>query len=97
MFRQELDERAGMIFVFPRPQHQVFWMHNTYLPLDMIFITPERRVLGVVENATPMTDDPREVPGASLYVLEVRAGFAGRHHIAAGTPVELVNIPDATE
>lgn len=97
MFRRELDEMAGMIFVFPQPAHQTFWMRNTYLPLDMIFIGADRRVLGVVRNATPMTDDGREVEGDSLYVLEVRAGFADRHHIDAGTQVELVNVPPALE
>lgn len=92
MYRRHLDPMAGMLFVFPYPDHQVFWMRNTYLPLDMIFITADFRVLGVVRNATPMTDDPREVPGESQYVLEVNAGFADRHHIREGTPVELVNI-----
>lgn len=97
MFRRQLDEMSGMIFVFPHAEHQQFWMRNTYLPLDMIFITSDRRVLGIVRNATPMTDDPREVPGESQYVLEVNAGFADRHHIRDGTPVELVNIPPAAE
>lgn len=97
MFRRQLDEMAGMVFVFPEPSHLTFWMHNTYLPLDMIFITQDRRVLGIVRNATPMTDDLREVPGESMYVLEVNAGFADRHHITAGTPVDLVNVPPALE
>lgn len=95
MFRRDLDELAGMIFVFERPEHQTFWMRNTYLPLDMVFISADRRVLGVVRNATPMTDDAREVPGDSMYVLEVRAGFADRHHITDGTPIELLNIGPA--
>ncbi len=95
MFRRELDELAGMLFVFPAPENLRFWMHNTYLPLDMVFIRADRRVLGVVRNATPMTDDTRGVPGDSQYVLEVRAGFAERHQITDGTPVEFVNIPPA--
>jgi uncharacterized membrane protein (UPF0127 family) len=97
MFRRQLDELAGMVFMFPAAEHQVFWMHNTYLPLDMVFITADRHVLGVVKNATPMTDDERQVDGESQYVLEVRAGFADRHHIAAGTTVEFVNVPPAVE
>jgi uncharacterized membrane protein (UPF0127 family) len=92
MHRTALDEAAGMIFVYPRPQHLTFWMRNTLLPLDMIFITGEHRVLGVVENATPMTDDVRAVHGDSQYVLEVRAGFASRHHVAPGTPVEMPDV-----
>jgi uncharacterized membrane protein (UPF0127 family) len=97
MYRRDLDEMAGMIFVFREPAHQTFWMRNTYLPLDMIFITADRHVLGVVRNATPMTDDPREVEGDSQYVLEVNAGWADRHHVGTGTPVEFVNVPPALE
>lgn len=94
MRRRDLGERAGMLFVFPRESAQIFWMHDTYLALDMIFIRGDRTVLGVVENATPMTDDPRFVRGRSQYVLEVNAGFARRHGIAAGTPVTFVGVPD---
>jgi len=90
MYRKQLDPDAGMLFVFERPQHNVFWMRNTYLPLDMIFITPNWSVLGVVENATPQTDSPREVPGESLYVLEVNAGFARQHGVTQGTKVQWI-------
>lgn len=97
MFRREMADDAGMIFVFPVSEHQAFWMHNTYIPLDMMFIRSDRTVLGIVENATPETDTVREVPGDSQYVLEVVGGFSRRHHITAGTRVEFVNIPAATE
>lgn len=90
MYRKQLAPDAGMLFIFERPQHNVFWMHNTYLPLDMIFITPEWEVLGIVENATPQTDTPRQVPGLSSYVLEVNAGFSRQHGIAAGAKIKLI-------
>ena len=90
MFRKQLAPDAGMLFIFERPQHNVFWMHNTYLPLDMIFIKEDWNVLGVVENATPQTDSPREVPGISAYVLEVNAGFSRQYGIAAGTKARLL-------
>jgi uncharacterized membrane protein (UPF0127 family) len=94
MFRRQMDPNAGMIFLFSRTRHLTFWMHNTYIPLDMIFITSDMRVLGVVENATPETDDPREVPGEGQFVLEVNAGFAREHGIAAGTVVRFEGIDD---
>jgi uncharacterized membrane protein (UPF0127 family) len=97
MNRRELGANDGMLFVFPASEHQQFWMRNTFLPLDMVFIESNRRVLGVVRNATPMTDDPREVEGNSQYVLEVNAGFTARHHIDRGTVVEFVNVPPALE
>jgi uncharacterized membrane protein (UPF0127 family) len=87
MFREHLDPDEGMIFIFERERPQSFWMHNTLIPLDMFFIKEDFTVLGVVENATPLTDDPRGVPGLSRYVLETRAGFAKEHGLGAGTKV----------
>lgn len=92
MFRQQMDEDAGMIFLFEQPQQLAFWMHNTFIPLDMIFIRSDMTVLGVVENAEPQTDDSRQVPGVSQYVLETNAGFARKHGIAAGNLVKFEGI-----
>jgi uncharacterized membrane protein (UPF0127 family) len=87
MYRKQLDPERGMLFLFEQPQQLTFWMHNTLIPLDMIFITSDWTVLGVVENATPLTDAPRSVPGPGQFVLEVNAGFARRHGLYAGTRV----------
>ena len=92
MFRQALAPGRGMLFLFAAPQQQSFWMRNTLIPLDMIFIRADRRVLGVVENTEPLTDTPRQVAGLSQFVLEVPAGFAARHRVAAGTPTEFVGV-----
>jgi uncharacterized membrane protein (UPF0127 family) len=90
MFRQKLADDEGMIFLFNEEDHQSFWMKNTYLPLDMIFIKSDMTVLGVCEGAVPLTTDGREVPGNSQYVLEVNANFAHRHEIKAGTKVRFI-------
>ena len=87
MFREHMADDAGMLFLFPVSRHQSFWMHNTLLPLDMFFIDSNWKVVGVVENAEPLTDDPRDVEGDSQYVLEVNAGFAKAHGFGAGTKV----------
>ena len=98
MFRREMPETAGMIFLFPNATHQTFWMRNTLIPLDMIFIKPDRTILGIYRNAVPETDDPRDVPGESQYVLEVNGGFCQRHNVNAGDRVEFVDLPaDPTE
>jgi uncharacterized membrane protein (UPF0127 family) len=89
MYRKELAADAGMLFVFENPQQLSFWMRNTYVPLDMIFICADLTVLGVVENTTPLSDQSCSVPGLSQFVLEVNALFARRHGIAAGTRVRL--------
>ena len=87
MFRQHMDANAGMLFLFDEPSQLSFWMRNTYIPLDMIFIEPNLRVLGIVENAEPMTDSSRSVPGVSQYVLEVNAGFSRQHGLGPGMAV----------
>jgi hypothetical protein len=92
MFRRQMDEDAGMIFLFEAPQVQVFWMKNTYLPLDMIFIGEDMRVAGIVENAEPLTETGRQVELPSLYVLEVNAGFSRRHGIGPGAPVRFEGV-----
>jgi uncharacterized membrane protein (UPF0127 family) len=95
MYRKQLASDAGMLFVFDAPEHLTFWMKNTVLPLDMIFITDDRHVLGIVENAAPFTTTTRSVEGESRYVLEVNAGFSGRHGIRSGDAVTFENIPGA--
>ncbi len=97
MFRRHLDPDAGMLFVYGAPEQQTFWMKNTYIPLDMIFIGADRHVVGVVANAAPLTTVSREVDAPSQYVLEVNGGFAAHHGIGVGTPVQMHNVPRIIE
>lgn len=87
MHRTGLDKGSGMIFIFPEPAIQSFWMKNTLISLDMIFIGEDMKVVGVVENTVPMSLQPCRVDGPSRYVLEVEAGFAALHGIGPGTRV----------
>lgn len=93
MHRKQLDADSGMLFLFEGPQQLSFWMRNTYVPLDMVFIESSMRVLGVVENAEPLTETPRSVPGLSQYVLEVNAGYTREHGIGPGTMVRFQGVP----
>lgn len=94
MYRRSLPERHGMLFLMGEERVHSFWMRNTYIPLDMIFIGKDRKVAGVVANATPLTETSRHIDRPSYYVLEVNAGWAAANHIAAGTPVRFKNIPE---
>jgi uncharacterized membrane protein (UPF0127 family) len=96
MFREQLGEDEGMLFLFEEERRNSFWMRNTLIPLDMLFIAADWTVIGVVENATPLTDDPRRVPGLSQYVLEVNAGFAAKHGLGAGTKVRYTPPPEGS-
>jgi uncharacterized membrane protein (UPF0127 family) len=98
MYRKELAEDAGMIFVFPAPDRLSFWMKNTEIPLDMIFADSAGKILGVVESAVPFSERSVGVDGASLYVLEVNGGYAKRHQVHPGDKLEFVGFtPHATE
>lgn len=87
MFRRELPEGHGMLFDFGRDQPVSFWMHNTYISLDMIFIRGDGRVLRIAENAKPMSDDLIPSGGPVRGVLEVIAGTARKLGIAPGDRV----------
>lgn len=92
MYRQHLPPDRGMLFIFPDEALRTFWMKNTLIPLDMIFISSEREVVGVVENAEPQTATPRRVDAPSQYVVEVNAGWARRHGVEAGTDVRFIDV-----
>ena len=96
MYRKELAPEAGMLFIFDASQRLTFWMKNTVLPLDMIFIGDDHRVVGIVKDAVPYTTTPREVAGDSRYVLEVNAGFSERHGIRARDAVTFEGVAGAS-
>ena len=89
MWRSELPDGTGMLFIFPAEVVQSFWMRNTLIPLDMLFIDKRMRVVGVVQWAEPQTLTSRTVGKPSLYVLEVPGGWTSKNGVRAGSTVEL--------
>ncbi len=92
MWRTSLDAGKGMLFVFPQEQPLSFWMRNTLIPLDMIFIGKDLKVTGVVANAEPKTMNSRHAGGPAMYVLEVPGGWAEKAGIQPGLPVKIDGI-----
>jgi uncharacterized membrane protein (UPF0127 family) len=92
MYRQFLAPDAGMLFLMGHEKDWTFWMHNTLIPLDMIFIAKNMTVAGVVQNAEPKTDTLRTVGEPSLYVLEVNGGYTASHGVIAGAKVRFENV-----
>ena len=84
MFRTEMAADHGMLFDFRREQPVAFWMKNTYLPLDMIFVKADGRILSIAENTTPMSEALVPSRGAVRFVFEVVAGTSKRLGIAPG-------------
>lgn len=90
MYRRSLAEDAGMIFVFPEERNHSFWMKNTYIPLDMVFVDRDMKVVGVLSDVPPLNLAPREVGKPSLYVLEFAAGTMKRHGVGEGATLKIL-------
>jgi uncharacterized protein len=96
MYRNHLDEDAGMLFIFPEMQPLKFWMKHTEIPLDMIFADSSGVVVGIVANATPYSERPVGPDAPALYVLEVNGGFSARHGVRAGDRMSFAGLDPHT-
>ena len=87
MYRRHMAPRHGMIFPMNPPRPATFWMKNTYIPLDLIFIGPDHHIISIAANAKPMSQDliPCESPVAA--VLELNGGIAAKAGIKPGDTV----------
>ncbi|MDB4961797.1 MAG: hypothetical protein JWP01_1796 [Myxococcales bacterium] len=92
MYREHLPPDDGMLFLMGYERDHTFYMRNTLIPLDMIFITKDLTVAGFVERAEPRTEKLRSVGVPSLYVLEVNGGWAAAHKLAPGAKVKFVGV-----
>jgi uncharacterized membrane protein (UPF0127 family) len=95
MYRDRLGDDEGMLFLFEEMGPLSFWMKNTWIPLDMLFIDDDLTVVGIVENAEPMTTTPRSPGGNSRFVLEVKGGLSSQLGMAAGQKVRFEGVPDS--
>ena len=92
MYRTHMAENTGMLFLPDGPPRvQTFWMKNTCIPLDMLFIDEQGMIVGILENVPPMNLAKRKVSKPSSYVLEVNAGWTSKTGVHAGQRVTLPN------
>ncbi len=92
MYRRELPADHGMLFIFPVERVNSFWMKNTPISLDMIFISRERKIVGIVHETVPFSLDGRSVSVPSQYVLEINGGLSRRYGFKAGDVVRFDNV-----
>ncbi len=100
MFRREMAENRGMLFYYPVPQKVSFWMKNTYIPLDIIFIREDGTIANIADNAEPHSLKPINSRGSVTGVLELNAGLANKLGIREGDLVRheiFRNIPGASD
>lgn len=88
MFRPPLADDRGMLFQFPVPGEQAFWMRNTPSSLDIIYIDPTGRIVSIAHHTTPYSEAPVPSNGAANGVLELRAGRAGEIGAKAGDAIK---------
>lgn len=84
MYRKAMADDHGMLFRLDGRRVHTFWMHNTCIPLDIMFLDDDGTLVGVAEAAPTLDDDVRSVPCPSSWVLEVNAGWTRKHGVAPG-------------
>lgn len=90
MYRSEMKENNGMLFIFDNMEMQSFWMKNTILPLDILFISDKGVINTIHRNTVPYSEASLPSKDKSQFVVEVNAGFCQRHNINEGDLVEYI-------
>ena len=94
MYRRSMKEKQGMLFIFPEVEIRSFWMKNTYIPLDLIFLDENRIIVHIHEGARPKSEASIPSLKPAKYVLEVNEGFSARHYLKVGGRMEFVRTYD---
>lgn len=89
MYRTSMGENAGMLFSWSDERVRSFWMHNTCIPLDLLYITKDGTISGILEQVPTMNDAPRRVACPVAHVLELNAGWARAHGLKPGMKVKI--------
>lgn len=84
MNRKEMKETEGMLFIFPMQQLQSFWMRNTLISLDIMFVNDQKKIVTIHKETKILSDTSYPSSQPSVYVVEVLAGFTDRHNIQIG-------------
>jgi len=87
MARTELADTCGMLFLFPLEEFQAFWMKNTAIPLDIIFVSRQKKIVTIHQSTVPYAETSYVSTEPAQYVVEVNAGFARNHGIQVGDRV----------
>ncbi|MCK9326440.1 MAG: DUF192 domain-containing protein [Bacteroidales bacterium] len=84
MYRRQMEQHQGMLFIFEEEDYRSFWMKNTYLPLDILYADATKRIVRIHENVPILNEEqiPSDYP--AKYVIEVNAGFCALHNIKSG-------------
>jgi uncharacterized protein len=87
MYRKSMTDKQGMLFMFEYPEPQSFWMRNTYISLDIIYLNEKLEVVSIQKNAAPQSEKPLPSGKPAQYVLEINGGLSDKLGIKPGTKV----------
>lgn len=87
MNRKDLRNNNGMLFIYKTSYKRFFWMKNTYIPLDIIYVNENFLIVSIQKNAKPLDESKYPSYKKAMYVVEVNAGFCGKHNIRVGDSI----------
>ncbi len=90
MYRKSVPTDTGMIFLFDEEAPQSFWMKNTYVPLDIIFVSADKKIVNIHQNTTPLSEQRYPSTAPAKYVVEVAAGYTAAYGINPGDEIDFV-------
>jgi hypothetical protein len=90
MWRIKLPEYGGMLFIFENESNLSFWMKNTRIPLDIIFVNNKHEIVNIQYNTIPFSKDKLNSNKPTQYVIEVNAGFCSKYHVMIGDKVQFI-------
>ncbi len=87
MFRKSMEENQGMLFIFPADTIQNFWMRNTFIPLDMIYINSKNDIVTIRHADKTLSDQTYSSTAPAMYVIEVNLDFTNKYKIKVGDKI----------
>ncbi len=94
MYRKHLPPDHGMLFVFSTDKVRSFWMKNTLIPLDMLFVRKDGSIAGIERDTTPQSLESRSVGLPTRYVLELNGGWTAKYGVETGATLRIENLPE---
>ncbi len=88
MYRRNMAENQGMLFIFDNEEPRFFWMKNTYISLDIIYVSSNKTIVSIQKSAIPLSEESLPSNIAAKYVVEVNAGFVDRYGIKEGEKID---------
>jgi len=90
MYRRNIPDTLGMLFVFPDEDYHSFWMKNTPSPLDILYVNGSGEIVKIYENTEPFSEESIPSEELAQYVVEVKAGFCSVHNITDSDRIEFI-------